>query len=153
VPDNPTINPESLVMFKPMLAFLFFFLIADISRAEGHSSKASDKCGGYANASRHQCLEKQLAISTAELDASVFAVKKMMAQWGDAPNRRLAEANFEATIGEFERYKRLQCEYFASMRYGLGDKDEIEIQRLECELHMNAQRTRLFEDLTRTTVM
>jgi hypothetical protein len=94
-----------------------------------------------------------LAISETELKAAMFAVRKMMAQWNDDANRKLAEINFEATIEEFERYKRSQCEYFASMRYGLGDKDEIEISRLECVLHMNSQRTELFNDLTKTIVM
>jgi hypothetical protein len=89
----------------------------------------------------------------AELEASMFAVRKMMAQWEDSHHRKVAEENFEKTIVEFERYKHAQCEYFASMRYGLGDKDEVGIVRLECMLNLNAQRTKVFTDLTATIVM
>jgi hypothetical protein len=145
--------PRKAIVRRTGFVLLLLLAVGGTTRAEGQSTRFSAKCAGYANESRHHCLEKQLAISVAELDAAVFAVRKMMAQWGDAPGRKLAEANFEATIGEFERYKRVQCEYFASMRYGLGDKDEIEIHRLECVLHMNTQRTGLFEDLTKTIVI
>jgi hypothetical protein len=133
-----------------------FFLAAAISgagKAEGQTPAWSQQCDRYANKSRHACLEKQLAVSTAELEAATSAVRKMMAQWEHGRTRQVAEANFEATVGAFERYRRTQCEYFASMRYGLGDEDEIGIARLECMLHMNAQRTALFTDLTKTIVM
>jgi hypothetical protein len=127
--------------------------IPGVGKAAGQASTFSVQCDRYANKSRRACLEKQLALSMAELEASMSAVRKMMAQWENARTRQTAEANFAATVGEFERYRRAQCEYFASMRYGLGDEDEIEIARLECMLHMNAQRAALFTDLTKTIVM
>lgn len=83
----------------------------------------------------------------------MLAVRKMMALWGDSHNRKVAEENFEKTIGEFQRYRNAQCEYFASIRYGLGDKDEVGIVRLECMLDLNAQRTKVFSELTTTTIM
>lgn len=117
------------------------------------ASALPEQCAGYANRNRHRCLTKQLAASTAELGAATSAVRKMMAQWDDTPQRKLAQANFEKTVVDFARYKRTQCEYFASMRHGVADKDEIEIARLECMLRLNAQRTRTFTELTATIIM
>jgi CRISPR/Cas system Type II protein with McrA/HNH and RuvC-like nuclease domain len=142
-----------MAMVKWIGTLFFLAAFTNLCRAEGQQSKFSIKCSAYANETRHQCLQKQLAISEAELEAAAFAVRKMMAQWDDGSNRKHAKINFEATIAEFQRYKRAQCEFFASMRYGVGDKDEIEIIRLECVLHMNSQRTELFDDLTKTIVM
>lgn len=111
------------------------------------------RCETYANPNRHGCLKKQLALSSAALAASMSAVRRMMAQWDDTPQRKRAQANFEQTAVDFERYKRTQCEYAASMRYGVADDDEIGIARLECMLRLNGQRTRMLTDLTATVVI
>ena len=153
-------------MYKAILSFFLLVAVTSTSSAEALTLSAPDKnqvahresgladpCYSYANESKHQCLKKQVAISVAELEASMLKVRKMMAQWDKGPHRKLAEVNFEKTGREFERYKRTQCEYFASMRYGLGDQDEVGIARLECVLHLNAQRTRDFTALTATIIM
>ena len=120
--------------------------------AEAEAGRAA-ACEVLANASRHRCLERQLALSENALTAAAAAVRKMMAQWEPGPHRRAARANFEKSARAFERYRRAECEYFASLRYGVADRDEIAIARLECALRLNAERTRIFTDLARTVVM
>lgn len=142
---------KKVIMFRSIITFCLFIAYASICIAQETESKLLDRCVG--STSQYQCLGEQLAISVAELEASVSAVRKMMALWEEGPTRKVAEENFEKTVAEFERYRKAQCEYFASMRYGLGDQDEVEIVRLKCMLKLNAERTKVFTDLTATIIM
>jgi len=140
-------------MQKPVWIFLCLMATFGVARAQKPPSVTSAKCAAYADENRRRCLQRQLMVSVAALDASVLAVRKALARWDDSAHRNLVEASFDKTIAEFARYRRVQCEFDASLRYGLAGKDEIEIARLECMLQLNADRTRLFSDFTRSIVM
>lgn len=140
-------------MMRNLMCLVLLGVVSVSAHAAAEDAGRVAACEMLANASRHRCLDRQFALSENALTSAAAAVRKMMAQWEPGPKRSAARANFEKSARAFEPYRRAECEYFASMRYGVADRDEIAIARLECALRLNAERTRIFTELARTVVM
>lgn len=100
-----------------------------------------EECSAYSQAGMKECLAKKASESLQSLKQAEVEVLAALSRWDEGSRYiRVSIAALAASSEEFEKYRKAQCEFTASLSGG-GAGNAHEMGRLACMAELNNRRS------------
>jgi uncharacterized protein YecT (DUF1311 family) len=140
-----------VVIFRIMVCSVLLATFSGAACAQNvpDEDAVSEQCSNEGSqADMHDCLVRKAAQSTAELGKAEKALRQALAKWDeDPPYVSEATAKLDAATKEFERYRKAQCDFSASLAGG-GAGNSRDNARLACVVELNLRRVVQLKSVT-----
>lgn len=92
-----------------------------------------------------RCLQLKLEESSTSLISAEFEIIKIINSWKYSPTAAEVIVNFKITSQSFLDYKKKECEFRESIRFGVEEPSELNALHMKCEIELNIQRIEMLK--------